>query len=158
LLEKVSNFDLGLEILAFGFDERNQSWLIDIANPGVAIEHDSPEHWAVGSGFHAAMAVLNARAPAPYEHDQETYIYRLCEAKFAAELADTAVGRATYVMVWYPGGDWSILFDKQIEAIRAVCAKDRYRPIPRRAKKIIGDVLRGQEAMRVVAKSPSPSS
>jgi hypothetical protein len=148
LLKKVIEFDLGFEMLVFGFDEHSTSWLIDIANPGIAVEHDSPEEWAVGSGFDSAMAMLNARHPTPSERNEETYIYRLCEAKFAAELADTAVGRATAVGVWYPGGEWSIVFEKQISAIRAMCTKDRYRRIPRRAVRIIGDVLRHQEILR----------
>jgi hypothetical protein len=150
LLNKVVDFDLGFEILVFGFDTTHRPWLIDVANPGVAVEHDSPEEWAVGAGFHAAMATLNARR-ATMERNEITFIYRLCEAKFAAELADAAVGRATSAIVWYPDGKYSLIFEKQIAVIRSLSERDKYRRIPRRAARVIGEILRGQEIMRQTA-------
>jgi hypothetical protein len=157
LLKKVLEFDLGFEMLVFGFDSKRRSRLVDIANPGVAIEHDSPEEWAVGAGFHAAMAALNARRAPPTERNEITFIYRLCEAKFAAELADAAVGKATSVTVWYPDGQYSLILEKQIAVIRSLCARDSYRRIPRRATRVIGDMLRGQEIMRQTAQLQPPS-
>jgi hypothetical protein len=140
IVDKVSGYSLGLEILVYGFDQFCRSHLIDIADPGVAIEHDSPEHWAVGSGFHMAMASLNASMPAPNERTEATFVYRACEAKFAAKFAD-GVGDPISVMIWYPEGRFSILSDSDIQKIREISQRNRHLPIPKKTKQLIEKTL-----------------
>jgi hypothetical protein len=85
------------EFLVYGFDaERKTTHLFHVEHPGLASSLDHMGYYAIGAGAKVAMNFLHLRTFAGLT--DEGLLYRLVEAKFAAETADTGVGRDTTVI------------------------------------------------------------
>lgn len=145
LMKEMDDFDLGVVLLLYGFDEKGEAHFVQIQNPGEQKDRDDLDWWAVGSGFSMAMSAMNRRSPADYS--VEALVYRCCEAKFIAEFAQD-VGKATAVIVWYPDGTYAILMSPQIDKLREIYEWTRKESIPSEAKRLIEEQLEFQKQRR----------
>jgi hypothetical protein len=57
----LAKFDLGLELLVYGFDELGARAIFEVANPGKIINHTMRGYAAIGSGTLMALAALNKK-------------------------------------------------------------------------------------------------
>ena len=96
LMREIDSFDLGVQLLVYGFDDKGHAHFLEVRNPGEAISRDDLDFWAIGSGFRMAMATLTSRST--QSDTLEAMIYRCCEAKFVSEYAQD-VGKTTSVYV-----------------------------------------------------------
>ena len=132
-LEKIGKFDLGIDLLVYGFDKIKTPYIFQVSNPGVITNHNLLGCAAIGSGIYMATAALRRRPP---KGDLETTIYRMLEAKFSSETA-TGVGRATTLLVTDSEGKSHFLHDDAIENIRASWFETTQRPDPEPAIKLL---------------------
>jgi hypothetical protein len=114
--EKLARFDLGLELLIYGYDSTGKPHIFEVCNPGKIINHDLRCYAAIGSGSQVAFASLNRKNLLP---DLEDTIYRLLDAKFSSE-ATRDVGKATDLITLNRHGSYGIASSVEIEAIRKV--------------------------------------
>jgi hypothetical protein len=105
----------------FGHDKQKQPKLYEIECPGHVIDRNALKFAVIGSGHDMAMASL--RWPPPLNFLLEDTIYRLLEAKFAAETA-SGVGKTTTVALRNREGRVALLPRNEIEEIRAIWKKD----------------------------------
>jgi hypothetical protein len=124
--DKVENFDLGMELLVYGFDETNCARFLHIHNNDVA-DQSVVNAWAIGTGTFLALGDMHSKAWP--DQSMESLVYRACEAKFCAEYAD-AVGKNTSVYIWYPSGRFSNIDAKLINQLRVIWEASRWAPIP----------------------------
>jgi hypothetical protein len=137
LSNKIDAFELGMELLVFGFNEGGAARFLQITDHDIA-DQSVVNAWAVGTGFYLAMASLNVREI--QEQSIHALVYRACEAKFCAEYAD-AVGKTTSVCIWYPSGRFSILAPNAIAKLRDMWEAARKSPIPPGASTVIDKAL-----------------
>jgi 20S proteasome alpha/beta subunit len=149
VIHDITDYDLRIELLVYGFDERGfpSTFLVD--NPGAARLRETTVYWALGSGFDFAMTVLNSKISHYTKPDEQTLIYHLCEAKFAAEW-DQAVGKSTSITIWYPGEHWGFINDDEIELIREMIEQERRQPIPGAANKLLGERITALREMNKI--------
>jgi hypothetical protein len=145
VMDQIEKFDLGVELLIYGFDENKAACIFEVLNPGRAVSRRSPGYWAVGSGFHMALSTLNSHN-GPSIHslfgDKEQLVCRMLEAKFAAEFS-TGVGKATCVSIHYRDDRrFSWLREEQINALRAIWQARTQAPIPSKERRLIERWLR----------------
>jgi hypothetical protein len=57
----LARFDLGLELLVYGFNPQGNRHIFEVANPGKIISHDLRGFAAIGSGAWMALAGLNRK-------------------------------------------------------------------------------------------------
>lgn len=114
--DALARFDLGLELIVYGFDGHGGRHLFEIANPGKIINHNLRGYTAVGSGSMMALAALTRKRIVPGLSET---IYRLLDAKFSSETA-REVGKKTYVIIANKSGRFEIMPQKDIAKIRAV--------------------------------------
>jgi hypothetical protein len=114
IYRELSRFDLGIQLICYGFDEEDKSYLFEVNNPGHAIDHD--RYAVTGSGYWMALASL--RRKRLFFHLEST-IYRLLEAKFSAETA-TGVGRPTLLITMNSEGKIGFMHEQDIDQIRAI--------------------------------------
>lgn len=110
----------GTTFLVYGYDENtnNTAHLFEVKNPGNSFLLDHMQYFAIGSGVNIVMASLNLR---PVNHlNPAQLIYRVCEAKFAAETTSSGVGRSTTVLIANRGEPTTFLTGRTIERIRAL--------------------------------------
>jgi len=91
----LARFDLGLELLVYGFNQQGRQHLFEVANPGKIISHNLRGFSAIGSGAWMALAALNRR---PLTPGLPETIWRFLDAKFSSETA-AGVGRKTHVII-----------------------------------------------------------
>jgi hypothetical protein len=130
----IDRFDLGIQLIAYGFDRDNRPHIFQVDNPGTVFNHDLYGYAAIGSGYYMVSALLR-RKRLPYRLNQ--VIYRVLEAKFSAETAP-GVGRNT-ALLWMRAGDHesrSIGYGS-IDAIRNVFEETLKAPEPEEAINII---------------------
>ncbi len=96
----IDEYNLGIDLLAYGFDPDGSPHIFDISNPGVVTNHDLLGYAVIGSGSYMATASLR-RKKMPY--DLDSVVYRLLEAKFSAESA-SGVGEGTTLFTMSPEG------------------------------------------------------
>lgn len=138
LCERLDDFDLGIELIIYGFGPDAVPHLIEIVNPGVAINQDLLGHCAIGSGASMALSSLR-RKRMPYERNR--VVYRLLEAKFSAETA-AGVGEQTVLFTMdSQGKDQSIGYGS-INEIKKIYRDMLEQPDPKGATEIIAKVLR----------------
>jgi 20S proteasome alpha/beta subunit len=113
---ELAKYDLGLELLGYGFDSSGKAHIYEIANPGKISSHNLRGFAAIGSGTLMALASLNRK---PMSGDIQETIYRVLDAKFSAETAPN-VGYKTYVIVLNDDGNLQVMTDKGIEAVRKI--------------------------------------
>jgi 20S proteasome alpha/beta subunit len=135
---ELAKFDLGLELLVYGFDERGFANLFEVANPGKISSHKLREFAAIGSGAWMALAALNRK---PITRDNtvsniaET-VYRLLDAKFSSETA-SGVGRATNVFIMAKDGKVGTLYPWDIQKLRTIWDEQMRAPEPESAIDLI---------------------
>lgn len=129
----LAKFDLGLELLVYGFDGSANQTIFEVANPGKIINHSRRGYAAIGSGSLMALAALNKKPLGPTLLDT---IYRACDAKFSAETARD-VGKTTHVITLASDGRNGFLDENELKKIHEIWIKDLARPHPAAALKII---------------------
>jgi hypothetical protein len=137
LSRKIDRATIGdLEFLVYGFDaEHGSAHLFHVQHPGFATSVDQVGYFAIGSGCKMAMNSLQMR-PIQSLSDQ-ALIYRLVEAKFAAETAD-GVGPNTTVFTLERGSDSAgFILPATIEKYRQHWEKWRAEPPPEEILKLI---------------------
>lgn len=133
LLRKIESVDLGITILAHGFDGISAPYIFQISNPGIYTSHELLGCAAIGSGLYMATASLRQRPP---NGSLETAIYRVLEAKFSSETA-SGVGRATTLFVQQANGNTFFLSESFIEAVRSFWLEVTRQPISRKIMKFL---------------------
>jgi 20S proteasome alpha/beta subunit len=130
---KLARFDLGLELLVYGFSEDGHPSIFEVANPGKIISHSLRGHAAIGSGSLMAISALNRK---PLGRSITDITYRLLDAKFSSETARD-VGKKTFVVVLGPNGSHGTMAQGDVDKIRASWNKELKRANPKEAIKII---------------------
>jgi hypothetical protein len=125
----LAKFDLGLELLVYGFDELGQRAIFEVANPGKIIDHTMRGYAAIGSGTLMALAALNKKPLGPTLADT---IYRVVDAKFSSETARD-VGKKTHVITLNSEGKNGFLYDAQLEKLHHIWEAELARPHPKDA-------------------------
>jgi hypothetical protein len=100
---EIGEFNFGIDLLVYGFDREThyaQAHIFLVENPGVVHDCDILGYGILGTGTDAALSTLLRK---PFKRPTLTdAIWRLCEAKFSAEMA-YAVGKKTNI--WILGED-----------------------------------------------------
>jgi hypothetical protein len=131
--DSLARFDLGLELLAYGFGPQGQPYLLEVMNPGVVECHNLRRFAAIGSGSLMALASLNRK---PIPDDFASCLYRLLDAKFSSETARD-VGKKSFVITMRGDGTYSAMAQAEIEAVREIWEQELMRPNPSDAMDII---------------------
>ena len=124
----LAKFNLGLEILVYGFDNAGGRIVFEVANPGKIINHTMRGYAAIGSGTLMALAALNKKPLGPTLADT---IYRVVDAKFSSETARD-VGKKTHVITLSSEGTNGFLYDAELATLHRIWEIDLARPIPKR--------------------------
>ncbi len=91
ICDDIDRFDLGIELLVYGFDKKGAPHIFQVANPGFFTDHNLLGYAVIATGTYMATASLR-RKKMPY--DRASIVYRLLEAEFSAETA-SGVGQST---------------------------------------------------------------
>jgi 20S proteasome alpha/beta subunit len=146
---KIERFNLGVQFLVVGVDPpTDRAHIFEIDNPGICDDHRDLGYWAVGSGAAMALASITSY---PLGIDVENVLFRVCEAKFAAETAN-GVGKFTQAMVMTKSGDILALLSNDIAKLRKIWRDRATAPPPPEAL----DLIRGQ-LNRMTRSSSSPN-
>ena len=129
----LAKFDLGLELLVYGFDVHGNPTIFEIANPGKIINHTMRKYAAIGSGSLMALGALNKKPLGPTLSDT---IYRIIDAKFSSETARD-VGKKSHVISLADNGKNGFLAQEQMEKIYNIWKEDLARPHPASAIDLI---------------------
>src|SRR6266446_1850807 len=97
---KITALDIGVELLAFGFDNGSPQLLQSSTN-GIVFNNTMRGYAAIGTGQYVATEFLDDNIDFLNSDDVGYVIYRLCEAKFTSEKAP-GVGRNTSVASFAP--------------------------------------------------------
>lgn len=122
----LAKFDLGLELLVYGFDASGHQDIFEVANPGKVISHSIRGYAAIGSGSLMALAALNRRA---LERTLTDTIWRLFDAKFSSETARD-VGRKTHVITLNNSGENGFFVEDEVNLIHEIWKREMSRPNP----------------------------
>jgi 20S proteasome alpha/beta subunit len=137
--KQIREFNLSTSFLVCGVDEHAHPHVFSVNNPnGNQIVHDARGHAAIGTGAQMALGALGSRPIATLPI--RDLIYRVCEAKFAAETAP-GVGKSTLALVQRKGSKYRIAFPNQIQRLQDVWTKGRTEPAPKKAHKIIDEIF-----------------
>lgn len=98
ICDAIDNFDLGLSLMAYGFDGKKKPHIFQVENPATITDHNLLGYAVIGSGFYMATASLRRKK---MPHFLNPMIYRVLEAKFSAETAP-GVGKDT-ILFWMTG-------------------------------------------------------
>jgi 20S proteasome alpha/beta subunit len=130
----IREFSLQTSLLVCGVDSSDFPHVFRIRSPsGAFVYDDAVGHAAIGSGAQMALGSLGSRKIAALP--LRDLIFRVCEAKFAAETAH-GVGRSTILTVWRKGFDHSA-WGVQTEQLRAISERLRENTIPEDAVRLI---------------------
>jgi hypothetical protein len=135
LVKQLYKFDLGVELIIFGYNEFKNPSLFVVENPGRAVDLGWQGYAAVGSGFSLAMASLRHK---PMPDNLEHVIYRVLEAKFTSETASN-VGKATLLRIINKDGVVRELQEDEIQKIRTAWEGVRSEPPPSEALDVLTD-------------------
>jgi 20S proteasome alpha/beta subunit len=131
--DKLAKFDLGLELLIYGYGNDGFRHLFEVANPGKVVSHNLRGFAAIGSGSWMALAALNRKPVAASLADT---IYRLLDAKFSSETA-SGVGRRTHIIIMSSDGKYGGMSVAEIDKIRAIWEETLKQPEPDEALDLI---------------------
>jgi CubicO group peptidase (beta-lactamase class C family) len=95
--------NLATELLVFGFDEHHVAHIFSSDFTGRCTLHDDVRYHAIGAGSWAALGWLSTQKAVAFSPSIPDIVYKLCEAKFAAETA-RSVGPRTVVLVSFKNG------------------------------------------------------
>jgi len=135
---EVDKFDLDITLLGYGFDKDSAPHIFEVGNPGAVINHDLLGYAAIGSGIYMAIAALR-RKKMPYHRN--AVVYRLLEAKFAAETASGVGHKGTVCFTMSPEGKDKSIGYGSLKAIKDVWEKLLELPEPQEALDIIRGIL-----------------
>jgi hypothetical protein len=133
ICDTIDKFDLGIQLLAYGFDQEKKPHLFQVDNPGQIIDNDLLGYAVIGSGFYMASASLH-RKRMPYH--LAPLIYRVLEAKFSAETAP-GVGKRTALFWMGDDGESGSMGYGSIDKIRGIWEETLNAPEPQAAIDII---------------------
>lgn len=140
--KELARFDLGLELLVYGFDEGGKRHLFEVANPGKIISHNLRGFAAIGSGALMALAAFNRR---PISSGLPETIYRLLDAKFSSETAPE-VGKKTHVFLMNNKRKFSVMSSDEVAKIRAIWDEE----MKRSEREDVMDILRNTHAVKTI--------
>jgi hypothetical protein len=126
LVSELNNFDLGIDFIVYGYDNKKCPHIFTLVNPGVMVNHDLEQYAVIGSGVYMARAALSRK---PLSPDLNTVIYRALGAKFSAETA-SGVGRSTTVIVANSDGKFAQLSEPTVRAVRTAWDREIIAPDP----------------------------
>ena len=132
-VDRLREFDLGIDLLGYGFDSSDEPHIFTVENPGVVTNHDLLKYAVIGSGELMALAALR-RKKLPY--DTDALVYRLLDAKFSAETA-SGVGTATALLTMGSDGKSHSIGYGAIDKIKAIWTEKIKEPEPADALGII---------------------
>jgi hypothetical protein len=121
---QLAKFDLGLELLVYGFNPHGNRHVFEVANPGKIISHNLRGFAAIGSGAWMALAALNRK---PITPGLPETIWRFLDAKFSAETA-AGVGKKTHVIIMSSKGKFAPMRASDIEKLREKWEAETKRP------------------------------
>jgi len=136
LLEKIREVNPQVELLVFGFDERDQPRIFQTSPWGDIVRCDQLGFGAIGSGAPIAYASLHSNTDFLRHSDLGLVTYRLCEAKFAAESAE-GVGPTTAAASFGPEGVATVLSPGAVTTARALWERRRKAKIPERVLHVL---------------------
>ena len=161
IVTRIDTLKVGLDFLVYGYDKNNTAHIFSVTDPGDATSLDIEGYGGIGAGWVLADAALTAR-PLPVDSKTEM-MYRICEAKFAAEGA-RSVGRETVLSFWNsptttPLGNTLERFLNRIniEAIRREWARDLARKLPKKALETIQHAYSGSLSADQIGIAGKPS-
>jgi 20S proteasome alpha/beta subunit len=134
----LAKYDLGLELLCYGFNKSGDRFIFEEANPGKVIWHNTLGYAAIGSGSLMALAALN-RKPLVHNLSLNETIYRLLDAKFSSETARD-VGKKTYLIMLNSRGKVQIAPQPYVERIRNIWDDQQKKPEPPEALEVIAEI------------------
>jgi hypothetical protein len=117
LQRKLRDFDFGTEFLVAGLDPRGVPDVFTITGRGDLQSHISTSCAAIGCG--SDLAIKSFTKGFNPRFDWTEIVYRVCIAKFGAEL-DRRVGDATTVVIIDRNGVWKHIFGDGVEEIRSI--------------------------------------
>lgn len=93
MADRVDTYDLGISLMAYGFDTLRSPHIFIVSNPGIVRDCDYLRYGVIGSGRAMASASMRRSSIA----GEFSYVgYRVLEAKFSAETA-SGVGKSTFL-------------------------------------------------------------
>lgn len=129
MLAKMATLDTGVELLVMGFDEEDAPRLLMVSAVGDVSSCDTERFAAVGSGANVALDYLKGNTDFRNSDDLGEIIYRICEAKFTAEMSQ-GVGSETTVLSIGPNGNATAHAGSGIRRARKLWRSRRKAPIP----------------------------
>jgi hypothetical protein len=132
---ELAKFDLGLELLVYGFNKLGNGFVFEVHSPGKVILQNLRGYAAIGSGSLMALAALSRK---PKTNRLSETVYRLLDAKFSSETA-REVGKATYVIILQSDGTFKLMKQPIIEQIREIWLEEQKVPDPSEALGIIDE-------------------
>jgi hypothetical protein len=137
ICDQIDSFDLGIEVLGYGFDTNGRAHIFQVSNPGQIVNHDLLGYGVVGSGYWMATAAL-MRKKLPY--NLNAMAYRLLDAKFSAETAP-GVGRSTTLFSHDRNGKTKSIGYGSLDKIKAIWEATLKTPEPDEALQMISALL-----------------
>jgi 20S proteasome alpha/beta subunit len=114
--DALAKFDLGLELLVYGYNGKDRRFLFEVSNPGKIISHTMRGYAAIGSGSLMATAALARKSITPGLAET---IYRILDAKFSSETARD-VGKKSNLITINSSGKVSAMSQGEIDKIREI--------------------------------------
>jgi hypothetical protein len=145
--DSLARFDLGLELLVYGFSKSGGAHILEVANPGRVFSHKLRGYAAIGSGSLMATAALARRPLVPGLTET---IYRLLDAKFSSETARD-VGQKTHVITLSKSGKFGIMSQKDVENVREIWRQTMKNPDPKEAL----DIIDNSKAVTAISDGPA---
>jgi hypothetical protein len=141
---------LGVELLGFGYDDELKPHIFTSTDPqGKTDYHDIVGFQTIGAGAQTASSILYFYGQNPKVSLPLT-IYHASAAKFMAESA-TDVGKHTSVIVFMPTGKAVLLYEPDIESLRALWEVEGKPRVPANASEVISKFYAGTETLNEVA-------
>jgi len=136
--DQIAAFDLGIDLLGYGFDSGDTAHIFEVCNPGRVVNHDLLGYAVIGSGSWMATAALR-RKKMPYSLEETAY--RLLDAKYSSETAP-GVGRSTTVFAMRSTGKIKSIGYGSQNKIKEVWDQTMQIPEPKEALDVISKVLK----------------
>jgi hypothetical protein len=130
--EAIEKLSTGVWLIVAGFDPNATPHILKVDDKGKCSIQDSPGFAAIGEGGPTAFDSLTMNSDFRFTTDRGTIIYRLCEAKFAAEQTCSSVGKTTAVLTIEPDGSWTLAPDDAIDRARIIWDRRRTTSLPPR--------------------------
>ena len=126
----VEQLTTGVWLIVAGFDPSGTPHVLQVDAKGKCSIQDSPGFAAIGEGSQTAFDSLTMNSDFRFTTDRGRIIYRLCEAKFAAEQTCSTVGKTTTVVTIEPDGSMTMAPDDAIDRARIICERRRATKLP----------------------------